>query len=132
MPKSTYALHKRVKLVQLFNGTSVHWAYFVIRKGSKKIFLRKFVPCRSSLYKLLTHFYFKGRFSQDEAYVSITEEDRAVISNVFEHRKDYLTWRKIYGILELNGTEVARKVFEEKAKLFGMINLMKEGSNSNL
>lgn len=121
----TYGFHKIVKLHDLPNGMKVHWGYFTVRKGNKNVYLRFNVPCRSNLYRLVTHFFFRSSFSQDDAWTSISEEDFAILKNISKHRKDYSVWKKCTGILSEKGKEEAYKFFKEKAQLFGMIEEMK-------
>lgn len=122
----TYALHKKIYKMNVGpHLIPVHGVHFTVRKGPRKAFLRESFRCRASLYKLITHFYFKSCFSQNEAYVSITQEDLSILKVICKYRKKYTLWRKILKLLKEKGIDEAWKVFMEKAQLFALIEEMK-------
>jgi len=124
-----YAFHKLEKRENLRfvekagNFVSVRMAYLTVRKGRNQVFLRTRILCRSSLFKLLDHFYFYDNMK--ECYASIEEEDLSMLRSALAFKKKYSVWRKGWKILETKGVEEAWKFYEEKAQLFRMIGEMK-------
>jgi len=120
----TWALQKKVEktMIKTRNNSLVEVtvALFIARKGRSHGHYLGTLPCRSRLYKILVHLYFNSKFSQDEAFVSISDEEFHFIKVALENRKKYQFWKKLLNTLAEKGTEEARRIFEDKMKVFAL------------
>jgi len=120
----TWALQKKVEKIKFptRNNTLVEVtvAYLIARKGRSHGHYLGRLPCRSRLYKILVHLYFNSRFSQDEAFTSISDEEFHFIKVALANREKYRFWKELLSILAAKGIEEARKIFEDKMKIFAL------------